>query len=221
MVTVRRKPDFKKNLYEQQAWVSNQVVCGVDEVGRGCLAGPVGAAAVVMHPGYTSRLIKDSKELTPEERERAYAWIIRHSFYAVAALHHRRIDEINIYHATLVAMKRAVMQLLPQLPQAPVNILVDALPLQIATFSGDIIAFPYGESKSLSIAAASIVAKVTRDALMERLDRVFPGYLLGKHKGYSTPEHRAKIEELQPTLIHRKSFKIIEQESTPDETLFR
>lgn len=206
MTTVQRKADFKKNFYENSAWACNQVVCGVDEVGRGSLAGPVVAAAVILKASSKSRLVKDSKQLTPEERLQAYKWIIANSVYTVGLVDHRTIDRINIYQATLRAMKRAVMQAFAVLPQRPSFILVDAMPLRIDSFEGMVIAFPKGESKSLSIAAASIIAKVTRDYLMERLDHAFPGYAIGQHKGYCTVQHKSNLEKLGRSIMHRTTF---------------
>jgi ribonuclease HII len=206
MPTIKRKPDFPKNTYEQLAWSESTLVCGVDEVGRGCLAGPVVAAAVVLPVGKTSRLLKDSKLLQKDELLRGYAWIIKHCWYGVGIVHHRLIDQHNIYQATLRAMKRAVMQLRAKLPAEPTCILVDAMPLQIDSFAGDIIHFIYGETKSSSIAAASILAKVTRDTLMQDLERSFPGYALAQHKGYSTALHKTLIQQRGLSIVHRTSF---------------
>ena len=206
MVTIKRKPDFKKDYYEMLAWSNQQLIVGVDEVGRGCLAGPVVAAAVILHPHKKSRLIKDSKLLTPEELIKSYAWIANHSWMATAVIHNRIIDRVNIYQATLIAMRRCVTQLLAIVPKQPSIIAVDAMPLIIDTFSGDIVHFIYGETKSSSIAAASIVAKVTRDTIMRQMENSFPGYLLGQHKGYSTPTHKRRIQELGATIMHRVSF---------------
>lgn len=206
MITIRRKPDFKKNFYEQAAWSENKLVCGIDEVGRGCLAGPVVAAAAILKNPKISRLVKDSKIMTPEERLQAFDWINANAWYAIGIVHHRLIDQVNIYYATQLAMKRAVMQLLVQVPQKPSCIVVDAMPIELKNFDGEIIAFPHGESKSSSIAAASIVAKVTRDLLMQRLDSVFPGYALAQHKGYATAEHKLSLENQSTSLIHRATF---------------
>lgn len=205
MITVQRKPDFRKNFYEDTAWASRETVCGVDEVGRGSLAGPVVTAAVILNVAAKSRLIKDSKELTKDERIRAYRWILTHGIAAVGLVHHRTIDAINIYQATLLAMKRAVMQVLPLTLRAPSYILVDAMPLRMSCQS-TIVSFCKGESKSISIAAASIVAKVTRDRLMERMEQSFPGYGVARHKGYSTALHKKNIKVLGKSIIHRTSF---------------
>ena len=103
-------------------------------------------------------------------------------------------------------MKRSLMQLFAGSSQRPLYILVDSMPLKIDFLDTDIVAFPYGESKSISIAAASIIAKVTRDRIIERLGQVFPGYDLDKHKGYCTAQHREKLQELESSIIHRTTF---------------
>lgn len=206
----RVRERFNKNYFEQAAWAAGQVICGLDEVGRGCLAGPVVTAAVILPIGKTHRLLKDSKLMTPEEREKAYAWIIKNCWYATGIVHHRLVDDKNVYHATLVAMKKALVHLLAIAPYKPAQIITDAMPLNLFdTAYKDIPVhyFPFGERRSSSIAAASIVAKVTRDAMMRRMDTLFPGYLLASHKGYSTPPHKRIIREgNQHLIIHRDSF---------------
>jgi ribonuclease HII len=204
-----KKLNFNKNYYENAAWQDQSFVCGIDEVGRGCLAGPLVTAAVILPIGKVSRLIKDSKVMTPEEREKAAKWIKKHCKYAIGIVHNRLIDKHNIWHADLIAMKKALVNLLALCPQLPSAILVDAMPLQLAdTNYKDIPVhyFPFGESKSSSIAAASIIAKVTRDALMASFDPLFPGYKLKSHKGYSTKEHKSLVREHTHTIIHRMSF---------------
>jgi len=206
MVTIRRKPDFKKNFYEELAWTNNQFVCGIDEVGRGCLAGPVVTAAVILHTRKKSRLIKDSKQMSPIERLKAAKWVVKNAWYAIGIVNHRIIDRVNIYHATMAAMRRAASQLFASAPTQPSTILVDAMPLQLSTFAGDIIAFPFGERKSISIAAASIIAKITRDQIMQRMEHSFPGYHFDRHKGYCTVAHRTMLAELAQSPIHRISY---------------
>lgn len=204
-----KKLNFNKNHYENTAWEAQSVVCGIDEVGRGCLAGPLVAAAVILPIGKISRLIKDSKVMEQEDREKAAKWIKKHCTYAIGIVHNRLIDQHNIYQADLIAMKKALVNLLAIYPQTPSAILVDAMPLKLADTNFNHIPvhyFPFGESKSTSIAAASIIAKVTRDELMNRFDTVFPGYTLNEHKGYSTPKHKAAIKEQSHTIIHRMSF---------------
>jgi ribonuclease HII len=208
---IKVKERFNKNYFEQEAWAANQVICGIDEVGRGCLAGPVVTAAVILPPDkQPSRLLKDSKEMTHEERLKAFKWIDKNCAYSLGIVHHRIVDSKNVWHATLVAMKKSLVHLLATTPYRPSKIIIDAMPLNLADTSfGDIPVhyFPFGERRSSSIAAASIVAKVKRDAMMQRLDALFPGYLLGSHKGYSTPLHkRILLEGQNQLIIHRNSF---------------
>ena len=175
-------------------------IAGVDEVGRGSLFGPVVAAAVILSPERPVRSLNDSKLLEAERREvlaerireRAVAW-------AVAAVDAATIDAINIYQASRVAMRMAVNRL--QTP--PDFLLVDAVPIELPLPQRPLIK---GDARCHAIAAASIVAKVHRDALMRVWDEVFPEYGLAAHKGYSTPEHYAAIEKFGPTPLHRLSF---------------
>lgn len=198
--------NIKKNFYELQAWQAGTLIIGVDEVGRGCLAGPVVAAATMIQQGKKSPLIKDSKILTQEERLQAFQWVIKNSISGIGIVHNRLIDQKNIYQATKMAMQRAISQVLARSPIIPSAIVIDAVKLQLPYFSGPIHSFPFGESKSISIAAASIVAKVTRDALMQKLEIDFPGYFLEKHKGYATPLHRNQLTVHKISLLHRISF---------------
>ncbi len=212
MVTTKRKPDFKRHQYEKEAWEHSELVCGIDEVGRSCFAGPVVAAAAILRPGARHKLIKDSKILTAEERNEAYQWLLKHSTFAVGIMHHRIIDSKNIYRATLAAMKRALVQLLSHTPKSPSIILVDAMPVDLDHMDIPVIYFTHGEKQSCSIAAASIIAKVTRDALMTRLDPVIPGYTFSHNKGYGTKAHRDGIDALGVSFLHRMSF--IHEKST-------
>ncbi len=206
MPTFKRTPDFTPLLYEHAAWKNQTNVLGVDEVGRGCLAGPVVTATVMLKPHTHHELLQDSKLLSPKERSVAYAWLLDNSFYAVSFIHNRIIDDINIYRATLQAMKRSTTQLLALLPMQPEYIMVDAMPLLLEHTEIPVVYFNYGETLSSSIAAASIIAKVTRDALMCRLDINLPGYSLSQHKGYATKLHKQALELKGPSTIHRKSF---------------
>ncbi len=208
---IKVKERFNKNYFENEAWAANQVICGLDEVGRGCLAGPIVTAAVILPPDkQPSRLLKDSKEMTPEERLKAFEWIDKNCWYSLGIVHHRIVDSKNVWHATLVAMKKSLVHLLATTPYRPSKIIIDAMPLNLADTSfGDIPVhyFPFGERRSSTIAAASIVAKVKRDAMMQRLDTLFPGYFLASHKGYSTPPHkRILLEGQNQLIIHRNSF---------------
>ncbi|MCK5632455.1 ribonuclease HII [bacterium] len=223
-----RPVKYKKNYFENAAWKAKNTVCGVDEVGRGCLAGPLVTGAVILPAGSKHPLLKDSKILTEKERLCAYNWIIKNSWYSIGIVNSKTIDQKNIWQATLIAMKKAVLQLLATCPQDPTFFLIDAMPLKLSDTDYKnipIIHAPKGESWSCSIAAASIVAKVTRDRLMKVFDPLFPGYNLTQHKGYGTKKHREAIQRLGATIIHRKSFlknilKKEKDESNEQQTLF-
>jgi len=177
-----------------------ELVAGVDEVGRGALFGPVFAAAVILSPERPVRGLNDSKMLEPERREvladrireRAVAW-------AVAAVDAATIDHVNIYQASRMAMRMAVMRLDPR----PDFVLIDAVPLDLPMPQRSLIS---GDARCHAIAAASIVAKVHRDACVRVWDTVFPAYGLASHKGYSTPEHLRAIRTNGLTPLHRLSF---------------
>jgi ribonuclease HII len=220
MATIKRKPDFRKDLYEREAWEKDELVCGIDEVGRSCFSGPVVAAAVILHPKAGNRLLKDSKVMTAEQRLEAYGWLMKHSTFAVGIAHHRIIDSHNIYQATLIAMKRALMQVISLSSKYPSIVLVDAMPVKIDHLDIPVVHFNYGESKSKSIAAASIIAKVTRDAMMSRIDHVTPGYGYSSNKGYGTKEHRDGIKEHGLTVLHRMSFITNKSEEDTPMSLF-
>jgi len=187
--------------YEKKAWASGAVmVAGVDEVGRGSLFGPVVAAAVILDRDYRIRGLRDSKLLPVERREVLAPRIREHAVaWAVAAVDAARIDQINIYQASRLAMREAVMRLQP----AADHLLVDAVRLDCELPQRAII---HGDALSASIAAASILAKVTRDRMMCEWDAVFPEYGFASHKGYSTPQHLAALEKYGPTPLHRQSF---------------
>ncbi|MFC1845601.1 ribonuclease HII [Candidatus Dependentiae bacterium] len=213
---------INKDDYEKTAWKQQSVVCGVDEVGRGCLAGPLATAAVILPSRSCYPLLKDSKLLSEPQRIKAYNWIIKRCWYATGIVSHQAIDRHNIWQSTLMAMKKAVLNLLSVCPHRPSALLIDAMPLKLLDTDYKNIPvhhFTKGESKSSSIAAASIVAKVTRDRLMRIFDPIFPGYHLGQHKGYSTKKHKAAVVALGPTIIHRTSFlgKTLNQESRENE----
>jgi ribonuclease HII len=192
-------------------------VAGVDEAGRGPLAGPVVAAAVILDPHRIPDGIADSKTLAPEVRRAVYQRILVTSQVGVGIADVDRIDAENILNASLWAMADAVAQL----PSRPRLVLIDGnkVPPRLGCDSRAIVR---GDAKCLSIAAASIVAKVTRDAMMVELARAFPGYGFERHKGYPTPEHHGAIERLGVTPHHRRSFKavqlalgLVEAEETP------
>jgi ribonuclease HII len=176
-------------------------LAGTDEAGRGPLAGPVVAAAVIFDRNTVIRGVRDSKELTSEEREKLYKRIVARALaYSVCAISHGEIDRINILQASLKAMQLAVKRLKVQ----PDLILVDGN----KTFSYPVPSIPIidGDAKSFSIGAASIIAKVTRDHIMQRLCQKFPYYLWSKNKGYATPEHIEAILIHGSCCLHRKTF---------------
>ncbi len=187
--------------YEKNAWASGAaMVAGVDEVGRGSLFGPVVAAAVILDRSYRIRGLRDSKLLLPERRELLAPRIREHAVaWAVAAIDAARIDQINIYQASRLAMLEAVTRLQPGAD----HLLIDAVRLDCDLPQKAII---HGDAVSASIAAASILAKVERDRMMCEWDAVFPEYGLAAHKGYSTPQHLAALREHGPTPLHRQSF---------------
>ena len=177
-----------------------RLVAGVDEVGRGALFGPVFAAAVILSPERQIRGLRDSKQLTAERREQLAARIRERAVaWAVAAIDAFEIDRINIYQASRLAMRNAIEQLKP----AADYLLIDAITVDLPVGQRAII---HGDALSQSIAAASIIAKVNRDACMCEWDRVFPQYGLKNHKGYSTDEHWRALENFGPTPMHRFSF---------------
>ncbi len=188
--------------YEAQAWRAGVArVAGVDEVGRGPLAGPVVAAAVVLDPGRRVKRLADSKRLTPERREELYALIVERAVaVGIGIIDHLTIDRINILQATIRAMHEALAGLaivpdlvitdfvaLPQLP-CPQRNLVN------------------GDTRCATVAAASIVAKVTRDRLMLEADKQFPEYGFARHKGYATADHLAALDRHGACPIHRRTF---------------
>lgn len=177
-------------------------VAGMDEVGRGPLAGPVAAAAVILNPEHLPKGVNDSKALEREEREELYEKILERTVaVSIALVSAAEIDRINIRQASLLAMRRA----LAALAVRPRYVLVDGndLPAALCCNGETIID---GDTKSMSIAAASIIAKVTRDRLMRRLCSVYPVYGFSRHVGYSTEEHLAAIARHGPCPYHRLSF---------------
>ena len=204
--------DQSKKLIEEWFFPEKKAICGVDEVGRGCLAGPLVTAAVILPSDKEKvpfKLLKDSKKITLNARIKAYSWIIEHCSYSIAVIHHRAVDQHNIWHATLHGMQKAVINLLLSAPQ-PAAIIVDAMPLKLPntpTFNTiPIYSFTKGEDRSLAVAAASIVAKVYRDQLLHKFDTHFPGYHLGEHKGYATEAHNTSLMAQPHSLIHRTTF---------------
>ncbi len=197
-----QKPSFAEE--EKLAMQGYRYIAGVDEVGRGALAGPVVAAAVILPCRLKAAWlwqVNDSKLLTPDKREYLFDHIQEAAISAgVGIISHRIIDTRNIVRATRMAMKRAIAQLSP----AADTLLIDFLSLPEVPISQKGIV--NGDGLCFSIACASIIAKVTRDHLMIEMDAVYPGYSLGKHKGYCTEEHVAHLNRLGPSPIHRRSF---------------
>ena len=180
-------------------------ICGIDEVGRGPLAGPVVACAVVLPKDVTILYLNDSKKLSEKKRELLYDEIMEKAVaVGIGAVGPARIDEINILQATYEAMRMAIEDLTGKLGKKTDLLLNDAVTIPEV----DIPQVPIikGDAKSISIAAASIVAKVTRDHLMIEYDQVLPGYDFAKNKGYGTKAHIAGLKELGATPIHRKTF---------------
>ncbi len=202
------------NKYEKAARRDGATtIAGVDEVGRGALFGPVVAAAVVLPPGTRIRGLRDSKQLLREDRERLAKIVERKALaISIAEVDVETIDRVNIYQATRIAMTSAVIKL--TLP--PDHLLIDAMRLDLACTQTSII---YGDSLSISIAAASVVAKVYRDARMRELDKDYPQYGLASHKGYSTPQHLAALDKHGPCALHRKSFRPVAQTTLPWDNL--
>ncbi|MCC7497504.1 MAG: ribonuclease HII [Bryobacterales bacterium] len=186
---------------ERQAYaLGYRAVAGVDEVGRGCLFGPVFAAAVILHPDRPIAGLADSKLLDAARREELVQQIRqRAAAFAVSGADVYEVDRLNIHQASRLAMKRAVVRL----PVAADCLLVDAVNIGLPLPQQSLI---HGDARCRSIAAASILAKVERDACMAEWDRVFPEYGLARNKGYSTPEHLAALRRYGPTTLHRFSF---------------
>lgn len=175
-------------------------IAGIDEVGRGPLAGPVVTAAVILPPDFYLAGLNDSKKLSEAKREEYYEYIRKHAIsIGIGMVHAQEIDSINIYQATKKAMNEAIVQL----PIQPDYLLIDAMEIQSPYQSQSIIK---GDAKSISIAAASIIAKVTRDRMMKEYALEYPGYAFEKNAGYGTKDHLIGLEQLGVTPLHRKSF---------------
>jgi len=178
-------------------------IAGVDEAGRGPLAGPVVAAAVILPPDYTNGEIRDSKRLTPRKRESLYTTIRNDAIsVGLGIMEASAIDRINILQATLSAMKMAVSNLSPQ----PDYVLIDGIHAIDSPLTQETIV--KGDSLSISVAAASIIAKVSRDHIMDRYHVLYPQYNFLKNKGYGTEEHRKAVKEYGRCKVHRRSFRI-------------
>ncbi len=193
--------------YERELWDGGAIrIAGVDEAGMSPLAGPVAAAAVILDPNWRSDGIDDSKRLSPQARERLEVIIKAEAVaWSVAFVQPVEIDKLNIYWAGIAAMERAVAGL----EAGPDHLLVDARRLEAPGIPCT--AIIKGDQKSLSIAAASILAKTARDRLMSDLDRQYPGYGFARHKGYPVTSHREALQRLGPCAVHRRSFALVRE----------
>lgn len=188
-----------------------RLTAGVDEAGRGPLAGPLVVAAVILDPARRIDGIADSKQLTEAEREALYAKITHRALaWSVVVVEVEEIDRINIFQATMAGMQRALCALAtaPELALVDGNQLPRALPCPARAIVG-------GDGTRLAIGAASILAKVTRDRMMQQLDPCHPAYGFARHKGYSTPEHLDALRRHGPCAIHRRSFAPVREAATP------
>ena len=182
-----------------------KLICGIDEAGRGPLIGPVVAAAVILPINYFHKDIKDSKKLSEKKREMLYDIINENALsIGVGIIDEKTIDEVNIYEATKLAMKEAVSNLKIN----PEHVLIDAMKLDLEIPSTSIIK---GDALSESIAAASIIAKVTRDRILKDMDKEYPMYDLINNKGYGTKKHIEALKKYGPCKYHRKTFKPVEE----------
>ena len=187
---------YEKELYTQGI----QLIAGVDEVGRGPLAGPVVAAAVILPKACKIPGLNDSKKIPKSKHKEIYEAVLQNAIaIGIGVKDNHVIDQVNIYEATKLAMMEAIGQLEPQ----PQHLLIDAMKLDLPIPQTSIIK---GDANSLSIAAASIVAKVTRDQMMEEFDREYPGYDFAQNAGYGTAKHLAGLDKLGVTPFHRRSF---------------
>ena len=187
--------------YEKECYARGiELIAGVDEVGRGPLAGPVVAAAVILPKACKIPGLNDSKKIPKYKHKEIYEAVLQNAIaIGIGIKDNHVIDQVNIYEATKLAMREAIGQLEPQ----PQHLLIDAMRLDLPISQTSIIK---GDANSLSIAAASIVAKVTRDQMMEEFDREYPGYDFAQNAGYGTAKHLAGLDKLGVTPIHRRSF---------------
>ncbi len=186
-----------------------EIIAGIDEAGRGPLAGPVVAAAVILPERFRHKTLTDSKKLSAEAREAIYAELTAAGSpirWAVAVVGHEEIDRLNILRATHQAMRQAIAALstLSELACPPHHALIDGLPVR--PFPIPQTALVKGDAASFSIAAASVIAKVTRDRIMVEMDALYPDYAFAQHKGYGTREHLDRLRLHGPSPIHRRSF---------------
>jgi len=203
-VSLEEKRRLRKMLaFEKESYLKGfKVIAGVDEAGRGPLAGPVVAAACILPKGMSIAHINDSKQLNPKMRHELFQMITHcdHIHFGIGIIEPAEIDRINIYQATILAMRQAIINL--HIP--PDCVLIDGMTLEDPNFSS--IKIVKGDQLSQSIAAASIIAKETRDHLMRNYHREWPCYGFDEHKGYGTPKHLNALELHGPCIIHRRSF---------------
>ena len=198
--------------HENRAYLAGaNIVAGIDEAGRGPLAGPVVAAAAILPRTFRHKVLTDSKQLTPDQRDAIFAELTGNPAvsWGIGISEVEIIDRYNILRATWRAMKAAV----DALPVRPDHLLIDGLPVPV--FQIPQTAIVEGDCKSYSIAAASVIAKVTRDRLMIRLHDQYPDYNFAQHKGYATPGHFAALARFGPSPVHRKTFEPVRQAIEP------
>jgi ribonuclease HII len=202
--------------HEKHCWETGyQRVAGFDEAGRGPLAGPVVASSFVIPKDFFLEGLNDSKQLTALRREKFYQILTKGVYeFGVGIIEAEEIDKINIYQASRQAMLKA----LQGLKTAPDYLLVDALKIPSTVINQE--AIIHGDALSVAIAAASVIAKCTRDAIMLQYDALYPGYGFAKHKGYPTREHYLALEKLGPSPIHRLSFRLDKKDSPQSMNLF-
>lgn len=222
----RRSEDAGDNYsLEKTMWQQGLSLCGVDEAGRGCMAGPVVIAAVILATNTKHELLIDSKKLSPQQLDMMYDWLSTRCIFSISTASARIIDQHNIYQATAQHMKSALLHLLATNMHNPGMIAIDAMPINLGQTPYahiPIVSMTQGESKSISIAAASIIAKVTRDRIMQRMQESFPGYGLATHKGYCTKLHQSSVLTLQPSITHRATYLnwLIKDQSHEQQTIF-
>ncbi len=189
--------EYEEALYDQ----GNQLICGVDEAGRGPLAGPVVVAACILPPFLRIEGINDSKQLTAKKREELFKIIVKNAVaYQIVFVSEADVDLLNIYQAT----KKGMLEVIRGLEVTPDHVLIDAMPLgELKIPHTSII---HGDARCASVAAASILAKVTRDEFMEKMDVKYPNYGFKKNKGYGTKAHMEALEKYGPCPIHRKTY---------------
>lgn len=205
-------PRVKESFLEHYFWnLGFKSIAGLDEAGRGALAGPLYVGLVIFPKGYFNRDIRDSKQLSPSKREKLYEIIIRDAVeYAVSWADVEEINSLGLTGALQLAMERAVNSL-----RTPIDLLLIDGRMILKNYKGAQKAIIKGDSLSLSIAGGSILAKVTRDRVMEELDRLYPEYGFSEHKGYATERHLQLLKKLGPSPVHRLNYKPCKEKQFP------